>query len=598
MSLREWVSDTLIDIIGESSKDVVDYVLHLAARCDSVDSLKLELVAADLPSSAETEKFAQDLYKRVPRKEVPVEKSKAVQPKQQAVKHARISVEEPDDDEHDSTIAESAVSTMNAESSEKLDTSNTEQKTRSRSVRKRPSGAGAWGSDDEEERSAVEERIKRAKAGEYLENNEDISENEEPEEVPDSDKQMDKDAEERDAFAERLKQKDQERTKNLVEDRSSTNDAESQRRRDLANDQEARRKALPEIRDRARQEYLRMREGKQLDLLRQEVADEEEMFRGQRMSEREIRELEYKKEILRLADERRSIGDETDVYTMPEDYITEKGKIDMKKKKDALFRRYEDSGAKRGSRDDAPAMSEQERWEQQQISKSKLDVGAKDKSAVATESGGKEYDYVLDLDNIDFVLEDTMNAEKQQIDERQLAIEEHERKRRTIKEVRESLPVYQYRDDLLDSIEKFQTMIIVGETGSGKTTQITQYLREAGYTKGGKRIACTQPRRVAAMSVAARVADEVGTKLGHEVGYAIRFEDCTSEKTEIVYMTDGLLFREFMTEPDLNSYSVIMIDESHERTLHTDILFALVKDIIRFRPDLKLLIASATMDAE
>lgn len=100
------------------------------------------------------------------------------------------------------------------------------------------------------------------------------------------------------------------------------------------------------------------------------------------------------------------------------------------------------------------------------------------------------------------------------------------------------------------------------------------------------------------MSVSARVAQEMGVKLGNEVGYSIRFEDCTSERTIIKYMTDGTLHREFLSEPDLQSYSVMIIDEAHERTLHTDILFGLVKDITRFRPDLKLLISSATLDAQ
>jgi pre-mRNA-splicing factor ATP-dependent RNA helicase DHX16 len=167
-----------------------------------------------------------------------------------------------------------------------------------------------------------------------------------------------------------------------------------------------------------------------------------------------------------------------------------------------------------------------------------------------------------------------------------------------IQDVRKSLPIYDFREDILAAIENFQVIIIVGETGSGKTTQIPQYLHEAGYTKGGKKVGCTQPRRVAAMSVAARVAEEMGTKLGYEVGYSIRFEDCTSDKTLIKFMTDGMLLREFLTEPDLAGYSCLMIDEAHERTLHTDILFGLVKDIVRFRKDLKLLISSATMDAE
>ena len=100
------------------------------------------------------------------------------------------------------------------------------------------------------------------------------------------------------------------------------------------------------------------------------------------------------------------------------------------------------------------------------------------------------------------------------------------------------------------------------------------------------------------MSVASIVSDEMHTKLGHEVGYSIRFEDCTSEKTIIKYMTDGMLLREFMMEPDLSTYSVLVIDEAHERTLHTDITFALIKDLARSREDLKIIISSATLDAQ
>jgi len=100
------------------------------------------------------------------------------------------------------------------------------------------------------------------------------------------------------------------------------------------------------------------------------------------------------------------------------------------------------------------------------------------------------------------------------------------------------------------------------------------------------------------MSVAARVSFEMQTKIGNEVGYAIRFEDCTSERTVIKYMTDGMMLREFMMEPDLSSYSVIMIDEAHERSLHTDILLTLIKDLSRAREDLKVVISSATLDAE
>ncbi|OTF81592.1 hypothetical protein BLA29_013903, partial [Euroglyphus maynei] len=125
---------------------------------------------------------------------------------------------------------------------------------------------------------------------------------------------------------------------------------------------------------------------------------------------------------------------------------------------------------------------------------------------------------------------------------------------------RQFLPAFAVRNELLKVIRDNSIVIVVGETGSGKTTQLTQYLHEEGYTKYGM-IGCTQPRRVAAMSVAKRVADEVNVKLGEEVGYAIRFEDCTSNKTIIKYMTDGILLRESLSEPDLDNYAAIIMDE-------------------------------------
>ena len=128
-------------------------------------------------------------------------------------------------------------------------------------------------------------------------------------------------------------------------------------------------------------------------------------------------------------------------------------------------------------------------------------------------------------------------------------------------------------------------MVVVGDTGSGKTTQMTQYLAEAGFADKLK-IGCTQPRRVAAMSVAKRVAEEVGCRLGQEVGYTIRFEDCTSPETKIKYMTDGMLQRECLVDPDMTQYSVLMLDEAHERTIATDVLFGLLKSEFAVRSGL------------
>jgi ATP-dependent RNA helicase DHX8/PRP22 len=168
---------------------------------------------------------------------------------------------------------------------------------------------------------------------------------------------------------------------------------------------------------------------------------------------------------------------------------------------------------------------------------------------------------------------------------------------KSIKEQRESLPVYRLKPELLRAMAENQLLVVIGETGSGKTTQMTQYLHELGVTRNGM-IGCTQPRRVAAISVAKRVAEEFGCTLGEEVGYSIRFEDVTSQATIIKYMTDGMLMREYLADNDLKRYGALMLDEAHERTIHTDVLFGLLKDLCVRRPDLKLIVTSATLDAE
>ncbi|RMX85834.1 hypothetical protein D0867_15833, partial [Hortaea werneckii] len=164
---------------------------------------------------------------------------------------------------------------------------------------------------------------------------------------------------------------------------------------------------------------------------------------------------------------------------------------------------------------------------------------------------------------------------------------------------RRDLPVHAQRQEFLDLYQKSQILVFVGETGSGKTTQIPQFVLYDDLPQTqGKMIACTQPRRVAAMSVAQRVAQEMDVTLGEEVGYSIRFEDATGPKTIMKYMTDGMLLREAMNDHDLKRYSTIILDEAHERTLATDILMGLLKEVVLRRPDLKIIIMSATLDAQ
>ena len=168
---------------------------------------------------------------------------------------------------------------------------------------------------------------------------------------------------------------------------------------------------------------------------------------------------------------------------------------------------------------------------------------------------------------------------------------------KTLREQREYLPAFAVREELLRVIRENQVTIVIGETGSGKTTQLTQFLMEDGYGATGM-IGCTQPRRVAAMSVAKRVAEEMEVELGSTVGYSIRFEDVTSKETVVKYMTDGVLLRESLNEPDLDRYSCIIMDEAHERALNTDILMGLFKKVLQRRRDLKLIVTSATMNAK
>jgi pre-mRNA-splicing factor ATP-dependent RNA helicase DHX16 len=415
-----------------------------------------------------------------------------------------------------------------------------------------------------------------------------------------------RDLEEKAEFERRLKERDDAKTKKLAERKVSKTELEEISRRRKAEEAENRNAVINDLRKFSRQEYLKKREEAKVEDLEAEIEEEERLFAGTALTKKEQADLDYKKEILRLAKEKKRHLDELErdeAYHMPQAYDDEDGGKGASKRYEVLTARYREADEETAAAADAP-WAQQEAFEAEQIKKATMKMGAKDK----TKAKEQEYDFVFE-DQIEFIVdaylagdrpEDEV-AEESKEDRLNREREERENEKRSefekIQEGRRKLPMFPYREELLKAIEEHQVLIIVGETGSGKTTQIPQYLFEAGYGNHGK-IGCTQPRRVAAMSVAARVAQEMGVKLGNEVGYSIRFEDCTSEKTLVKYMTDGMLLREFLSEPDLGSYSAMMIDEAHERTLHTDVLFGLVKDIARFRPDLKLLISSATLDAE
>ncbi|HAS6196369.1 TPA: ATP-dependent RNA helicase HrpA [Vibrio vulnificus] len=161
----------------------------------------------------------------------------------------------------------------------------------------------------------------------------------------------------------------------------------------------------------------------------------------------------------------------------------------------------------------------------------------------------------------------------------------------------EILPVSQKKDDIADAIAHHQVVIVAGETGSGKTTQLPKICAELGRGKFGL-IGHTQPRRLAARSVANRIAEEMETQLGDFVGYKVRFNDQISDNTQIKLMTDGILLAEIQHDRFLNQYDTIIIDEAHERSLNIDFILGYLKELLPRRPDLKVIITSATIDPE
>ncbi|KAL8449216.1 hypothetical protein Emag_003736 [Eimeria magna] len=349
---------------------------------------------------------------------------------------------------------------------------------------------------------------------------------------------------------------------------------------------------MQRLREEARRAYLKKREGDQVLLQERKVQDREWLYSqvADKLTAEERRALELRKETLELAKaaiRERQGREEIEGYIMPEAYDE-----DLQARLKVMQQPYQEPKQQLG---------EQRLLEQQKTQAALAHFGAKegrdqgpsyklvDESGAEIEFEARETHGPLTPDP--GALPPTHAADGQSPDASQKA------KARSLQDERRLLPVYAYREEFLRAVAKYPVIVVVGETGSGKTTQLPQFLREVGYAKAG-RVGCTQPRRIAAMSVAARVAQEVGCRLGMEVGYSIRFEDCTSDKTELKYMTDGMLLREFLTEPDLQSYSALMIDEAHERTLHTDILFALVKDLSRYREDFRLIISSATLEAE
>ncbi|XP_063174948.1 pre-mRNA-splicing factor ATP-dependent RNA helicase DHX16 isoform X4 [Chroicocephalus ridibundus] len=558
-ALERWVSGELQTLLGLSGRHVPAFLVALARRSRSVEELleRLRETEALRVEEPRVRAFARELWDKVPR-EAPREPpgraaERAARELQRRSQGYRL-VESDDEAAGPAPAHGSAPATADP------------TPRRRRHLRRRRS-------ESPEASSPSPPHIPAADP------------TEEPEaEWEASERERLRDLEERDAFAERLRRRDRDRTRNVLTRPDAKAYEEAQKRLKIA--EEDQKTMVPELRKKSRREYLAKREKDKLEELEAEIADEEYLFGEETLTGAERRELEYKRRVRDLAREYKRAGEKEKLEKSNRYYIPEETRGKKIPEREEVLGGEEERMAPR---------DEQRRWEEERIGAASLRFGARD---AARRQPSKDYDFVLEEDEmIQFVSAVQMKGTEPD-KEAPAPVPEAERQRQSAQEARRSLPIFPYRDELVAAIAQHQILVIEGETGSGKTTQIPQYLHEEGYTRQGLKIGITQPRRVAAMSVAARVAVEMGTKLGNEVGYSIRFEDCTSDRTVLKYMTDGMLLREFLTEPDLASYSVIMVDEAHERTLHTDVLFGLIKDIARFRPQLKVLVASATLDTQ
>ena len=691
-ALLKWIGEKLNELCGFTEANVNQFVLAIAekhATSSSSSHKKLYETLKDSGFDAVTLEFSRELCNRLLNKSedtinsFPKQKTKKDEEVREGKEKKKTSTniaaaaydkDEVDDEENKYALVQSSSSDedVDEDSKRKSKKRSKEKKKSRKSLKKKmkreerkgrkqdsamggatSSSADAYISSQSSSSEDEETKLRRERALQGYrdlelepdddddddENNVNGGEEEEISEETARERERLRDQEEKREFEERLRMKDEEKTKKLdngggilKSNKIKSTNAEG----DEEDEEEVKRGLIPDLRKVSRQEYLKKRELQKLEELKEQIADDEKMYEygGRPLTEKQKKDLEYKKQTLALAEAQLRNVEESkeEVYQMPLTYDDVDDKANAKNNRDKRFQvaleRYKESAQfRKEEKEDANPFKEQDEWEDHQIRQAKM--GKKNKE----QDEKRGYDYVFE-DQIAFVVDEQIKgtnvsdsssssdsdsdsqgekkrrrrrrrnkATQEKIDDENdpdsKALRGELGARKKIEADRRSLPIYPYRDDLIKAVEDHQTIVIVGETGSGKTTQIPQYMWEAGFAKEeGVRIGCTQPRRVAAMSVATRVADEVGCKLGNEIGYSIRFEDCTSDKTKVKYMTDGMLLREFLGEPDLKSYSVMMVDEAHERTLHTDVLFGLVKDIARFRPEIKLLISSATLDAE
>ena len=421
MSLQDFVSDKLVDVLGASEKHIEDFIVAAAASAKSAQALTSNLTAVGLPAGHATSDFATQLFQRIPRKESKAEKD-ALERKRAAAEiskqYAKQYKFEP--------IEKSEAAPIRSHTSSLRDKEDSHRKSRKRRRR------------DDEDRWEEDEVYSPSQSPELRRSASRSPEDDRTRE----ERERKRDQEERRALDERLKTRELADTKKKVGDHATKDFEEIFARRQLADDAAMRQAATPELRERARQEYLKKRLPQQIALLKQKIRIEEEILgEADDVTPSELRDLQQMKDTLATYEETQKIDTGEGGYQLPADYITEKGKIDRARKESALYARYQ------SGRDDAKRANELETWEASQTRK------AVSKSAYKrTDFKEDEYEYVFDNDqHIDFVV-DVKEPGSHPIQE---LLSAKKLKAQSMKELRESLPMFKYREELLAAIEEY-----------------------------------------------------------------------------------------------------------------------------------------------
>ena len=380
----------------------------------------------------------------------------------------------------------------------------------------------------------------------------------------------------------------------------------------LREDNEEKNESIPEgARETSRRNYLNKRVNQQLDLFKRRIIDEYNIFQDIKLTKEEINNNRLNNKIYNLINKNLDNKKEaTKEKKNKYDNVELVQRYTFKREEPEYQRKFNKKTKRNFNNSNDFKETSESLWEKEQRKKAIQKYGnnniTKDKYNILIEN---QMDFIkqdlLESENIPLIKENQDNFRLKDVNnfisERDYKIgsmnllEKEKLIKNQIQQEKQNLPIYEYKQEILKLIKDKKILIIEGETGSGKTTQIPQYLYENGFCDNNKKICVTQPRRVAAMSVASRVAYEMGVKCGHEVGYSIRFEENVSPMTKIIYMTDGIFLRYLLSDNLLNEFSVIMIDEAHERSIQTDIIFGIIKTLIEKREDLRIIISSATL---